>query len=190
VRRVPNSTVPHVSASPPFHPGRYDFKSPVVRPPGCTHRGDSKTSGLPSRLHHAMNVWLPYTNCGIATYPNRAIGMAGLSPARLRPCRPLPKTPVVTWTLAIARPGLLSSAACIASTFIRLWRIYPPGTTIIHFSGLNTEPAISLHPASDPRYRFCPWTSLVSCWLNFAHMGLPQILLLSAGASSAMRFTA
>src|SRR4029434_106951 len=41
-----------------------------------------------------MDVWLPYTNCGIATYPNRAIGMTGLSPARLRPCRPLHKTQV------------------------------------------------------------------------------------------------
>jgi len=28
-----------------------------------------------------MDVWLPSTNCGIATYPNRAIGMTGLSPA-------------------------------------------------------------------------------------------------------------
>ena len=52
--------------------------------------------GQPDRLHHAMNVWLPYTNCGIATYPNRAIDMTGLSPARLRPFRPLPKTPVVS----------------------------------------------------------------------------------------------
>ena len=67
--------------------------------------------GQPGRLHHAMNVWLPYTNCGIATYPNRAIGMAGLSPARLRPCRPLHQTPVVTRTLAISHPGLLPSAA-------------------------------------------------------------------------------
>src|SRR5262249_48663397 len=29
--------------------------------------------GQPGRLHHAKNVWLPSTNCGIATYPNRAI---------------------------------------------------------------------------------------------------------------------
>ncbi len=55
-------------------------------------------SWQPGRLHHAMNVWLPYTNRGIATYPNRAIGMTGLSPARLRPCRPLPQTPVMSLT--------------------------------------------------------------------------------------------
>ena len=48
-------------------------------------------------------------------------------------------------------------------------------TTIIHFSGLNTEPAILLHPASDSRRRGCPWISLMSCRLSFTHMGLPQI---------------
>ena len=67
-----------------------------------------------------MNVWLPYTNRGIATYPNRAIGMAGLSPARLRPCRPLPKTPVVTCILAKSLAGLLPSAKSNASTFLTL----------------------------------------------------------------------
>jgi len=36
-----------------------------------------------------MNVWLPTTNCGIATCLNRAIGTTGLSPVRLRPSRPL-----------------------------------------------------------------------------------------------------
>src|SRR5215475_1929113 len=65
--------------------------------------------GQPGRLHHAMDVWLPSTNCGIATYPNRAIGMTGLSPARLRPCRPLHQTPVVSCALATAHPGLLPS---------------------------------------------------------------------------------
>ena len=29
MQRVPNSTLTHVSASPPFHPGRSDFPSPV-----------------------------------------------------------------------------------------------------------------------------------------------------------------
>jgi hypothetical protein len=48
-------------------------------------------SGRPGRLHHAMDMRLPYMNCGITTCLNRAIGMTGLSPARLRPCRPLPR---------------------------------------------------------------------------------------------------
>ena len=99
---------------------------------------------------------------------------------------PWSQTPVVTCTLAKTRPGLLSSAACKASTFIPNCRDLSHGTTIIHLSGLNTEPAISLRPASDPRYRFCPWTSLMSCWLNFAHVGLQQTQQLSAGASSAL----
>jgi hypothetical protein len=30
VRRVPSSTMTHVSASPTFHPGRPDFQGPVV----------------------------------------------------------------------------------------------------------------------------------------------------------------
>ena len=36
-----------------------------------------------------MPVWLPITDCGIATCLNRAIDTTGLSPARLRPFRPL-----------------------------------------------------------------------------------------------------
>src|SRR4029453_16716668 len=68
--------------------------------------------GQPGRLHHAKHVWLPSTNCGIATYPNRAMDMAGLSPARLRPCRPLHQTPVVSCALAKAHPGLLPSSHC------------------------------------------------------------------------------
>jgi len=73
--------------------------------------------GQPDRLLHAMDVWLPYTNCGIATYPNRAIGMAGLAPARLRPCRPLHQIPVVTQSLAISLSGLLPSDQSTSSAF-------------------------------------------------------------------------
>jgi len=153
--------------------------------------GFPESGWQPAIFMHYLHIAFPYRrNRGIATYPNRAIGMAALSPARLRPCRPLHQTPVVTCTLAKTRPGLLSSAACKASTFIPNCRDLSHGTTIIHLSGLNTEPVISLRPASDSRYRFCPWTSLMSCWLNFAHVGLPRIQLLSAEASSAMRFTA
>src|SRR5881409_3000772 len=47
------------------------------------------SSGQPGRLQHAKNVWLPTTNCGIATCLNRAIGTTGLAPVRLRPSRPL-----------------------------------------------------------------------------------------------------
>jgi hypothetical protein len=86
----------------------------LARPPDCTHRCSSQmanvaassslpmsfkhlgrcpleiSTGQPGRLHHVMNMGLPLMNCGIATRLNRAIVTTGLSPAELRPCRPLP----------------------------------------------------------------------------------------------------
>jgi hypothetical protein len=86
----------------------------LARPPGCTHRCGSQMVNLaalsnlpmsfkhlgrcpPENFNRAAGPFTPrngrvvtHTNCGIATYPNRAIGMAGLSPAGLQPCRPLP----------------------------------------------------------------------------------------------------
>jgi hypothetical protein len=51
VQRVPHSTMTHVSASPPFHPGRSDFPSPV---------GDLDTQVLfpkgPSQLHRNLSA--------------------------------------------------------------------------------------------------------------------------------------
>ncbi len=91
--------------------------------------------GRPGRLHHAMNVWLPYTNCGIATYPNRAIDMTGLSPARLRPFRPLPQTPVVTCILAITHTSLLPSDTLQRVGFHPPWRTYPYGPQLYIFRG-------------------------------------------------------
>ncbi len=43
--------------------------------------------GRPGRLHRAEPGWLPAPGSGIATCPSRAIGMAGLSPAEMQPCR-------------------------------------------------------------------------------------------------------
>ena len=62
---------------------------PRARPPDCSSRRGSQSSGQPGRVHHAMPVWLPTTNCGIATCLHRAMGTTGLAPARLRPSRPL-----------------------------------------------------------------------------------------------------
>src|SRR4029434_3892776 len=103
--------------------------------------------GQPGRLHHAMDVWLPSTNCGIATYPNRAMGMTGLSPARLRPCRPLHQTPVVSWTLALASPGLLPSGHCTPSAFPRYTMRIILWTTTLHISALH-HAACFLVPSS------------------------------------------
>ena len=63
----------------------------LARPPDRAHRGGSMSSGRLGRLHHAMDERLPCSNCGIATCLNRATDMAGLSPAGLWPCRPLPE---------------------------------------------------------------------------------------------------
>jgi hypothetical protein len=90
-----------------------------ARPPGCTYRYGSYLVNLvassnrplsfkhpggcpnkifteqPGRLHHAMNTGLPLVSRGIATYSTRATNTAGLTPAGLRPCRPLPRTKAV-----------------------------------------------------------------------------------------------
>ena len=67
------------------------FRLPYsLGPPGCTYRYGFPATEQPGRLHHAMNMWLPYMNCDIATCPTRATDTVGLSPTGLRPYRPLP----------------------------------------------------------------------------------------------------
>jgi hypothetical protein len=89
IRRYATSTTGDISRLQSFH----NVQAPIlVRPSGCTHHWTSKCPGRPGRLHHASPGWLPIPRCGITTCLNRAIGTAGLSPAGLRPCRPLPRT--------------------------------------------------------------------------------------------------
>ena len=66
----------------------------LARPPGCSHRSGSMSTGQPGRLHHAMNAGSRSANCGIATCLIRAIDMVELSSTGLWPCRPLPTTVV------------------------------------------------------------------------------------------------
>ena len=54
MRRVPNSTIAHVSASPPFHPGQSDFPSPV---------GDPGFPRWAFPLPPKLKRWLVYTPC-------------------------------------------------------------------------------------------------------------------------------
>jgi len=49
-----------------------------------------------------------------------------------------------------------------------------PMTTMGKISGLHTQPAALIHPASDSRYRVCPRISILTCWLNFNQVGLFQ----------------
>jgi hypothetical protein len=105
----------------------------------------SQAIGQPGRLHHAKTVWLPSTHCGIAPYPTRAIDMAGLAPARLRPCRPLHQTPVVSCPLALSHPGLLPAGHCTPSAFPRYSIEDDP---IDHDSTYFGAPSRSLPPRS------------------------------------------
>jgi hypothetical protein len=73
---------------------------PLARPPGCSYRRGAKSSGQPGRVRHAKHVWLPTTNCGIATCLNRAMGTTGLAPVRLRPSRPLHARAALGWSRA------------------------------------------------------------------------------------------
>ncbi len=52
-------------------------------------------------------------------------------------------------------------------------------TTTIHISGLNTQPASLIHPASDSCLQVCPRTSLLTWWLTFSQVGLRSILILT-----------
>jgi len=47
-------------------------------------------------------------------------------------------------------------------------------STTIHISGLNTDPVVLLHPASDSHYWAYPQVSLLTCWLNFVQVGLSR----------------
>ena len=67
----------------------------LAHPPDCTYRQSSESLGQLGLLHHAMNMWLPNMNRGIATCLNRAIGTTGLSPVGLRHSRPLHTEPSV-----------------------------------------------------------------------------------------------
>ncbi len=93
-------------------------------------------------------------------------------------CMPWSKTPVVSLLLALTRSGLLPSGALRPSAFSRMSGIIPV-TTTIHISGLNTQPASLIHPASDSRLRFCPRTSLLTWWLTFGQVGLESKLIIT-----------
>jgi len=63
------------------------FRPPHSLGPPAAPTAGGNPPGRPGRIHRAELGWLPAPSSGIATCPNRAIGMAGLSPARMQPCR-------------------------------------------------------------------------------------------------------
>ena len=65
----------------------------------------------------------------------------------------------------------------LPSSFQRLSAFTPESGSYLNdhgydISGLNTEPALLIHPASDSRYRVYPQISLLTCWLSFGQVGL------------------
>ena len=60
-----------------------------ARPPGCSHRCGTEAIRAAGPFTPRNEPVVTDRNRGIATCLNRATGTAGLSPARLRPCRPL-----------------------------------------------------------------------------------------------------
>ena len=95
-----------------------------------------------------------------------------------RECMPWSQTPVVSLMLAISYAGLLPSVQWTTSAFSHTSGIIPM-TTTIHFSGLNTQPASLIHPASDSPLRVGPRTSLLIWWLTFNQVGLESLLILT-----------
>jgi hypothetical protein len=100
---------------------------PLARPPGCSYRRSTPSSGQPGRIRHAMPMWLPNTDCGIATCLNRAIDTTGLSPARLRPFRPLHARLGSALRLGATLPKLTSSRQRLSSGHSR-----PPSQGVTH----------------------------------------------------------
>src|SRR2546430_17524113 len=98
--------------------------------------------------------------------------MAGLSPARWRPCRPLQQTPVVSCTRALARPGLLPAGACKPSAFPSVHlRVILPSTTIL-ISGLHHAACILATPGSEHPFAAMHAGSLLTGWLGLSQAGV------------------
>jgi hypothetical protein len=87
--------------------------------------------GSPGRVRHAMPMWLPITDYGIATCLNRAIDTTGLSPARLGPFRPLhARACSAKFLIHDSRPDPMPLFTCCGSQVLnaRLGTISTPGS--------------------------------------------------------------
>ncbi len=110
----------------------------------------------------------PYT----ILLPKEAFGPPK-SPSYPHECMPWSQTPVVSQahrhsaprTAAFRRMHSVGFPLPIPRKIILL-------TTPKSISGLNTQSASSIHPASYSHYWACTWTSLLTCWLHFAQVGL------------------
>ena len=95
------------------------------------------------------------------------------SPSYPHECMPWSQTPVVSQahrhsapkTAAFRRMHGVGFALPLRREIILL-------TTTKSISGLNTQPASLIHPASYSHYWVCTWTSLLTCRLHFDQVGL------------------
>lgn len=86
---------------------------------------------------------------------------------------PCSKTPVETLTLAVSRQNLLPSTPLNGVGFhSSLLGAYPMSTTKTHFGAQSHGLYPHSRPASNSRYRVCPRTLLLICWLSFNQVGL------------------
>jgi hypothetical protein len=78
-------------------------------------------------------------------------------------------------------PRHIANSAPRTAAFRRMQSVgFPPPlhreiilvTTTKSISGLNTQPASLIHPASYSHYWACTWTSLLTCRLHFDQVGL------------------
>jgi hypothetical protein len=95
---------------------------------------------------------------------------------------PRSQTPVVSWALAMSRPGLLPSGHWKPSAFPSL----PPGgisycPRLYTFRGSITRPVSSLPPAPYSHCWVCTWSSLPTCWLGVGRVGLEPYRLAPTG---------
>ena len=72
------------------------------------------------------------------------------------------------------RPDCRFPTQCTASAFTSTNLRLILMTTTIYISGLNTEPASLLPPASDSSYEACLRIQLLTCWLSFSQVGLSR----------------
>ena len=94
---------------------------------------------------------------------------------------PRSQTPVVSRTLALARPGLLPSGACTPSAFPSgHLRVILPSTTL-RISGLNHAACILATPGSEHPFAAMHAGALLTGWLGFGQAGFELYRLSPAG---------
>ena len=109
----------------------------------------------------------PYT----ILLPKEAFGPPK-SPSYPRECMPWSQTPVVSQAHRHSAPRTAAFRWMQSVGFPLPYRKIILLTTTTSISGLNTQPASSIHPAPYSHYWVCTWTSLLTCRLHFDQVGL------------------